>query len=314
MMLRSAASRDIQPQVADVTAIGSFIELRSDDPAAKPWLARILSVRHNRGESIKSESDEVECEWLWHPTEVLKELDLSQYDVSTYGSRELFLGGGTAEQTKDWNPLDSIKFKVWVLPLDEYKRVAAAGFQMQLNPDDPGSLTILDPSRCWYYRQVLRSDENGNKTMEPTTLPCTVHRPNPEYHEWCHRNGISLTSEILSIEDQAQIPSRTILVPTNPERMYFYCVDCQRRFETRQGDCLDPIQINDLKMFRYKSDINIGDVQITCPLCKGNKTDYPPPNKRARTSSTVISTSNESCPNESIGQVEEQTVRTQGLL
>lgn len=236
MMLRSAASRELQPNAADLTTVGSFIELRSDDPSTKPWMAKILATRQVREDSSEP-VEEVECEWLWHPTEAVKDFELdNQFDPSFYGSREVFLGGGLGESGRDWNPVDSVKYRVYVIPLELYKQVAASGFQMQLSPEDPLTLSILDPSRCWYYRQILRTDENNLKTLHPPSLPLVIHRPNPEFHRWCHQNGKSVKS--LHPTDDPSIPPRTILVPENPERLYFYCVDCHRQFETRQGDCI----------------------------------------------------------------------------
>lgn len=276
-MLRSATAASVQPHAADMTVVGGFIELRSDDATARPWLARVLATREVPGDAVTGESQmEVECEWLWHPQESIKDFGLEGTDSAVYGSREVFLGGGGGESTSDWNPMDSIKFRVYVFPLDVYKSVSAAGFQIQLIPDDPSSLTILDPTQCWYYRQTLDTE---SKILTPK-LELTVHRPNPLFHQWCRTNN-RLPNQPTPSDDQS-IPPRTVLVPENVERLYFECTDCHRRFESRQGDCIAPELLSDPKLCRLKSDINSGDVTIVCPMCKSIKGDDPPPSKRAR--------------------------------
>lgn len=277
-MLRSATASVVQPHAAEMAVEGSFIELRSDDSGGKPWLARVVATRRLPGVvgGRPDEIDEVECEWLWHPAESIKDFGLSE-DPNVYGLREVFLGGGGGESTVDWNPNESIKYRVYVIPLEVYKTVAAAGFQMQLIAGDPSSITILDASRCWYYRQTFNAEL---KTLAPP-LPLTVHRPNPLFHQWCNQNGRPVT--LPTTRDEQGAPQRTILVPENPERMYFYCTDCQRRFETRQGDCIEIELLEDPKMHRFKSDINTPDVLIKCPYCKAiSGEDVAPPSKRAR--------------------------------
>lgn len=277
MILRSAVQ--LQAKVIASVSTGDFIELRSDDHSAKPWLARVVGTRSSPDQLDSGiVPTEVECEWLWHPKETIAELGLVGVDPNVYGSREVFLGSGNGEATRDWNPIESKKWQVYVFPLVQYKAVAAAGFQLVAHDDSDrrygptvsgSKAVILDPSRCWYYRQAVDTDK---RTLFPD-LERTIHCPNPAFLQWCRLANTKpdQPTPLHLPPDATDPPPRTLCVPENPECVYFFCTDCSRRFETRQGDCVDsaaPFFLEDARpTIRFKSHINQADVAFRCPMC-----------------------------------------------
>jgi hypothetical protein len=267
MILRS--STNLQKKNTSEVKLNSFVELRTYDVTSKPWLARVVNERtvvHASEEKVT----EIECEWLWHAQDAIHELGIEGVESDIYGSREVFLTSNSCESLRDWNPLESVKWEVYVFSLEKYRQVVAGQYKACLLENR--SLTSpLDPNRCWYYRQVCHPEK---RILEPV-LPLVIHCPNPLFHEWCRTHHKSPQDPLSNKPDSnGDIPPpRTICVPENPERLYYQCTICYRRFKTQHGDC-PPDTVTSSSTDSeielpvcYKSQINQSDISFNCPMC-----------------------------------------------